>query len=95
MDALAEIWSRSGKKPDDLYKGKMGEIFMELKAWLVAREARNHANFGLLWDFLDNNATIIDLASQYANINDIRIAPFKAKHVKKVERIKVRRFMHT
>lgn len=94
MDALAEIWSRSGKKPDDLYEGKVIEIIKELRAWLIAREDRNHANFRLLWDFFDNNATILDLANQYANINDIRIAPFKAKHVKSVERVKVGRFMH-
>ena len=91
MDALAETWSRSGKKPDDLYDGNIIEIIKELRVWLIAREDRNHANFHLLWDFLDNNATIIDLANQYGNINDIRIAPFKAKHVKSVERVKVRR----
>ena len=91
MDALAETWSRSGRKPDDLYDGNIIEIIKELRVWLIAREDRNHANFRLLWDFLDNNATIIDLANQYGNINDIRIAPFKAKHVKSVERVKVRR----
>ena len=94
MDALAESWFRSGKKPDDLYKGGVMEIIKELKVWLIAREDRNHANFDLLWDFFDNNATILDLANQYATINDMSIVPFKAKHVKNVERVKVRRYMH-
>lgn len=91
MDALAGTWFHSGKKHDNLYRGRTEQIIIELKEWLIAREGRNHANFNLLWDFLDNNATIIELTSQYGTIKDIRTAPFKAKHVKLVERVKVRR----
>ena len=90
MDELAETWSRSGKNPDDLYKGRHVAIIKELNQWLEDREGKNHANITLLWEFLDNNATIIDLTRQCGTTDDLRIAPFKVKHMKNVERVKVR-----
>lgn len=93
MDALAEAWSRSGRNTNDLYQGRPMAIIKELKEWIIDRGERNHANITLLWEFLDNNATIIELATQYGNVDDVRIAPFKAKHVKNVARVKVRTLM--
>lgn len=90
MDALAEVWSRSGRKPKDLYKGKTDEIVKELKTWIVARKARNKANMKLLWDLFETNDAILGLRDQYGTLDDVRIAPFKAKYVKNVERVKVK-----
>ena len=90
MDALAEKWSRSGQRSEDLYKGKTDEIVKALKSWIVARNARNEANLNLLWDFFDNNYDMVEYRNQYGTIDDDRIAAFKAKHVKMVERVQVR-----
>ena len=92
MDALAEIWSRSGQRSEDLYKGTTDEIIKELKAWIVARNVRNETNMRLLWDFFDTNDAISGLQNQSEYLDDLRIAAFKAKHVKSVERVKVREF---
>ena len=48
MDALAETWFLSEKRSEDLYKGKTDEIIKALKAWVVARNARNKANLMLV-----------------------------------------------
>ena len=90
MDALAEIWSRSGQRSEDLYEGTTDEIIKELKAWIVARNVRNETNMRLLWDFFDTNDAISGLQNQSEYLDDLRIAAFKAKHVKSVERVKVR-----
>ncbi len=90
MDALAEKWSGSGQRSEDLYKGKTDEIIKALKSWIAARNARNQANLTLLWDFFENNYDIVERRNEYGTIDDVRIAPFKAKHVKMVERVQVR-----
>ena len=61
MDALAEIWSRSGHRPENLYKGKTDKIVKELEAWIVARKTRNETNMELLWDLFDSCDTILEV----------------------------------
>ena len=89
MDALAETWSRSGRRSDDLYKGKTEEIIKELKTWILERQALNGAIISLLWDLFATNDIIFGIPDQSKNLGDMRMA-FKAKHVKNVERVKVR-----
>lgn len=95
MDALAETWLRSGERDEDLYKGSNEDIIRELKAWIIARKARNQANMQLLWGLFETDDAITRLRDQYGTIEDLRIAPFKAKRVKEAERVNVRelRFM--
>lgn len=90
MDALAEKWSNSGYKSEDLYKGKTDEIVKELKRWVVARGESNGATMDLLWDLFDTTDHISGFRNQFGTLDDLRIAPFKAKHVKNLERVKVR-----
>lgn len=91
MDALAESWFASGQKVDDLYKGSVEDITKELREWVKARLIRNQSIVKLLWSFFSTNDTVFLLREKYGSIEDVRIAPFKAKHVKNVERVKVRR----
>lgn len=90
MDALAESWFRSGERDENLYKGNTEKIIRELKAWIIARKTRNEANIKLLWDLFETDDAISRLRDQYGTIEDPRIAPFKAKRVKNVDRVKVR-----
>lgn len=92
MDALAETWFSSGQRSDDLYKGKIEEITKEFKEWIKARLVRNQAIILLLWDFFKTNDAIFSLREKYGSLQDVRIAPFKARYVKNIERVKVRQF---
>ena len=89
MDALAEAWSRSGRKSNDLYKGKTDEITNILKTWISERQALNAAVIDLLWDLFATNDMIADMHDQDEGLRDIRMA-FKAKQLKNVERVKAR-----
>ena len=88
MNALAETWSRSGRKSSDLYKGKTDEITNELKTWILERQALNAAVISLLWDLFVVNDLIADMSDQVETLDNIRAA-FKAKQLKNVERVKV------
>ena len=88
MNALAETWSRSGRKSSDLYKGTTDEITNALKTWILERQALNAAIIDLLWDLFATNDMIADMSGQSKNIEYIRVA-FKAKQLKNVERVKV------
>ena len=88
MNALAETWSRSGRKSSDLYKGKTDEITNELKTWILERQALNAAVISLLWDLFVTNDFIADMPDQVKTLENIRVA-FKAKQLKNVERVKV------
>lgn len=90
MDALAETWSRSGQRSEDLYKGSTDEIIKELRTWIVDRKARNEANMTLLWDIHTTNDVIFGTKNHNGTLEEMRMA-FKAKHVKNVERVKVRK----
>lgn len=89
MDALAEKWSRSGRKSSDLYKGKTDEITKELKKWILKRQDWNKAVIDLLWDLLFNNDVIVGMPDQAKPLADMRMG-YKAKQLKNVERVKVR-----
>ena len=64
MDALAEKWSRSGRKSSDLYKGKTDEITKELQKWILKRQDWNAAVIKLLWDVSFNNDVIVGMPDQ-------------------------------
>ncbi|KAM0804557.1 hypothetical protein BDR22DRAFT_960162 [Usnea florida] len=87
MNALAETWSRSGRKSSDLYKGTSDEITNELKTWILERQALNAAVINLLWDLFITNDVIVDMQDQNQILENMRVA-FKAKQLKNVERVK-------
>ena len=88
MNALAETWSRSGRKSSDLYKGKTDEITNELKTWISERQALNEAVISLLWDLFATNDVMVEMTDQGNTLDYIRVG-FEAKQVKNVERVKV------
>ena len=89
MNALAETWSRSGRKSSDLYKGTTDEITNELKTWIMDRQALNAAVISLLWDLFITNDFIADIPDQSKALENLNLG-LKARQMKNVERVKVR-----
>lgn len=83
MDALAQEWSRSGRKPDPLQKQSRRDH--------QGAQSLDYRPQSQKPSYYKTNDTIFSLGDEYGNLADIRITPFKAKHVKNVERVKVRK----
>ena len=89
MEELAGHWHHSGMKVEDLYSGRKEDIVKALILWTGARRTQNEATINLLWDFFETNDAILALRKGLESLQDIDLAPVKAKFVEKFQRVEV------
>lgn len=64
MDQLADLWDRSGKNPQRLYRGSTEEIVGELWNWVERRKAYNNVDMDESWDMFRTTDSLQHLIKQ-------------------------------
>ena len=70
MDSLADLWIRSGKNTQRLFRGSTDEMVEELKAWVERRKANNDARMEASWNTFRAADSLHQLSDQLEGVQE-------------------------
>lgn len=89
MDSLADLWIRSGKNNQRLFRGSADEIVKELKAWVNRRKVHNDVSMDTLWNVFGVQDSLNQLRYQLEGTQEGQISAMMNEILANVDRKRV------